>query len=176
MKHVLTGSENTWANMKTQNCTSKYYLVINHGFLNIAKAKQDKEGKDGKGWKQGVLKTAFLRNMKRCSRRCIFGKGGLCARREVELLWPWVSCACFLSDIPDSWVGKRTELSPRGCTGREVCQAFAVILRIWHQIQEPVGKIHLCIRTLVWPCPTNTLRTEYFIIEKQTNKQKIQLW
>lgn len=37
----------------------------------------------------------FLRNMKRCPRTCIFGKRGLWARREVELLWPWESCACF---------------------------------------------------------------------------------
>lgn len=28
-----------------------YYLVINHSFLTIDKAEQDKEGKDGKGWR-----------------------------------------------------------------------------------------------------------------------------
>ena len=68
--------------------------------------------------------------------------------------------------------GNRTELTPGGCTGWEDCQASAVNLGIWHQIQNPVGKIQLCMQRMTWSCPTNTFMSEYFIIEnKQTNKQ-----
>lgn len=95
----------TWKPKTVQTNTTWSLITAFLPQLKQNRTKKEKMAKAGEMWKHGVLKTIFLRNIKRCPRRCIFGKGGLWARREVELLWPWESCACFLSDIPDSWVG-----------------------------------------------------------------------